>query len=87
MIHNLAPEFTNTPNVPGILSMARGDDPGSATTSFFICTGECRGLDNLYAVFGRFVRGMEVVTAIATTPVDGETPKTPVLVKKITINR
>ena len=87
MIHNLAPEFTNTPNVPGILSMARGDDPVSATTSFFICTGECRGLDNLYAVFGRVVRGMEVVTAIAKTPVEGETPKTPVLVRKVVVNR
>src|SRR5688572_13512826 len=87
MIHNLAPEFTNTPNVPGLLSMARGDDPGSATTAFFICTGECRGLDNLYAVFGRVVRGMDVVTTIATTPVDGETPRTPILVRKVVVNR
>jgi cyclophilin family peptidyl-prolyl cis-trans isomerase len=85
MIHNLAPEFTNTPNVPGMLSMARGDDPGSATSSFFICTGECRGLDNKYALFGRVVRGMEVVTAIAAVPVDGETPKTPVLVRKVVV--
>ena len=87
LIHNLAPEFTNTPNVPGILSMARGDDPGSATTSFFICTGECRGLDNLYAVFGRVIRGMDVVTKIAATPVDGETPKTPIFVRKVVVNR
>jgi len=82
MIHNLAPEFTSTPNVPGILSMARGEDPGSATSSFFICTGLCRGLDNQYAVFGRVARGMDVVTAIATTPVDGETPRSPILVRK-----
>lgn len=87
LVHNLAPEFTNTPNLPGILSMARGDDPGSATTSFFICTGACRGLDNLYTVFGRVVRGMDVVDAIGVTPVDGETPKTPVLVRKVTVNR
>jgi peptidyl-prolyl cis-trans isomerase B (cyclophilin B) len=87
MVHNLPPEFTDTPNVPGILSMARGDDPGSATTSFFICTGACRGLDNQYAVFGRVVRGMEVVNAIAAVPVDGETPRTPVLVRKVVVNR
>ena len=85
MIHNLAPEFTNTPNVPGMLSMARGDDPGSATSSFFICTGECRGLDNKYALFGRVVRGMEVVTAIGAVPVDGETPRTAVLVRKVVV--
>lgn len=85
MIHSLAPEFTDTPNVPGILSMARGDDPGSATTSFFICTGECRGLDHQYAVFGRVVRGMAVVTAIAATPVDGETPRTPILIRRVIV--
>jgi len=83
LIHNLVPEFTNTPNVPGILSMARGDDPGSATTSFFICTGECRGLDNQYAVFGRVVRGMDVVMAIGKVEVDGETPRTPVVVRNV----
>lgn len=85
LIHNLAPEFTNTPNVPGILSMARGDDPGSATSSFFICTGECRGLDNLYAVFGRVVRGMDVVNTIAAAPVDGETPQMPILVRTVVV--
>jgi len=87
MIHTLAPEFTDTPNLPGVLSMARGEDPGSATSSFFICTGECRGLDGKYAVFGRVIRGMEVVMAIAATPVDGETPKTEVVVRKIIVNR
>ncbi len=87
LIHTLQPEFTNTPNVPGILSMARGDDPASATTSFFICTGECRGLDNQYAVFGRVVRGMDVATAIGRVPVTGETPETAVMVKRVIVNR
>jgi cyclophilin family peptidyl-prolyl cis-trans isomerase len=87
MIHNLPAEFTETPNLPGILSMARGDDPNSGTASFFICTGECRALDNLYTVFGRVVRGMDVVSAIAATPVDGETPKTPILVKAVVVTR
>jgi peptidyl-prolyl cis-trans isomerase B (cyclophilin B) len=87
LIHNLAPEFSDTPNIPGILSMARGEDPGSATTSFFICTGECRGLDGLYAVFGRVVRGMDVVNVIAAVAVDGETPRTPVVVKTVRLNR
>ncbi len=85
LVHNLPPEFSNTPNVPGILSMARGEDPGSATTSFFICTGECRGLDGQYAAFGRVVRGMEVVHAIAAVAVEGETPTTPVVVRKVAV--
>ncbi len=87
LIHTLAPEFTDTPNVPGILSMARGDDPASATTSFFICTGECRGLDNQYAVFARVIRGMDVVMKIAGVAVDGETPRDPVLVTRVRVSR
>jgi hypothetical protein len=30
---------------------------------------------------------MDVVTKIATTPVDGETPKTSILVRKVTVHR
>ncbi len=37
LVHNLAPEFNDTKHVKGIVSMARGDAPDSATTSFFIC--------------------------------------------------
>ena len=54
--------------------MARGDDPGSGSTSFFICIGECRALDGKYTVFARVIRGMEVIRAMAAVPVDGETP-------------
>ena len=38
-----APEFNDTKHVKGIVSMARGDAPDSATTSFFICTGDVDG--------------------------------------------
>jgi peptidyl-prolyl cis-trans isomerase B (cyclophilin B) len=75
LVHNLAPEFSNTPNEFGLVSMARFDDPGSATTSFFICTGACSALDGKYAAFAKVVRGQDVVKAIAAVPVDGETPK------------
>ena len=43
LVHNLAPEFNDTKHVKGIVSMARGDEPDSATTSFFICTGAVDG--------------------------------------------
>jgi cyclophilin family peptidyl-prolyl cis-trans isomerase len=87
LIHNLQPEFSTTPHVPGILSMARADDPASATSSFFICTGECSSLDNRYAVFARVVRGMDTVEKIARVATYGETPKDPVMVRKIVVNR
>jgi cyclophilin family peptidyl-prolyl cis-trans isomerase len=74
MVRTLPPEFNDTKHVKGILSMARGDDPGSASTSFFIVTGDAPSLDNKYTVFGRVVDGLPVVDAIEQAPVNGETP-------------
>jgi cyclophilin family peptidyl-prolyl cis-trans isomerase len=87
LVHNLAPEFSDTPNVPGIVSMARGDDPGSGSTSFFICIGECRSLDGKYTAFAKVVSGMETVNAIAAVAVDGETPKAPIAVTRARVTR
>jgi peptidyl-prolyl cis-trans isomerase B (cyclophilin B) len=87
LVRNLAPEFTDTPNLPGIVSMARGDDPASATTSFFICVGQCRALDSKYTVFARVTAGMDVVQAIAAVPVDGETPRETIVVTKATVTK
>src|SRR5262245_33421507 len=75
LVHNLAPEFNDTKHVKGIVSMARGDDPGSASTSFFIVTGAApAGLDGHYTAFGRVVDGMSAVEAIEAAPRTGETP-------------
>ncbi len=54
--------------------MARGDDPASATTSFFIVTGDGSSLDGKYTAFGRVVDGMPAVDAIEQAPVTGEAP-------------
>ncbi len=70
----MPPEFNDTKHVKGILSMARGDDPASASTSFFIVTGDAPSLDNKYTVFGRVVDGLPVVDTIEQAPVNGETP-------------
>jgi cyclophilin family peptidyl-prolyl cis-trans isomerase len=78
LVGNLPPEFTNTPNEAGVVSMARGDAPDSGSTSFFICTARCESLDGQYTAFARVVAGMDVVMAIAAVPVDGETPRTPI---------
>ena len=74
MVRTLAPEFNDTKHVKGTLSMARGDDPASASTSFFIVTGDAPSLDSKYTVFGRVVDGLGVVDAIEQAPVNGETP-------------
>ena len=84
-VHNLQPEFNDTKHVKGIVSMARGDDPASATTSFFIVTGEAATLDGKYTAFGRVVDGMAVVEAIEGTPVNGEVPVQRVDLKTVRI--
>ncbi|HUK36309.1 MAG TPA: peptidylprolyl isomerase [Vicinamibacterales bacterium] len=88
LIHNLAPEFNDTKHVKGIVSMARGDAPDSATTSFFIVTGAAPpALDGNYTAFGRVVDGMNVVDAIEQTPRTGETPNARIELKSIKIER
>ncbi len=86
-VRSLPPEFSPTPHEKGILSMARGDDPASATTSFFVVTARTPGLDNQYTVFGRVVEGLEVLDAIEAVPVNGETPVTRIEVTRIRVVR
>jgi len=74
LVGTLEPEFSDTAHVKGIVSMARGDDDASASTSFFIVTDVAEELDGVYTVFGRVVEGIESVEAIEATPTDGETP-------------
>ena len=87
LVHNLAPEFNDTKHVKGIVSMARGDAPDSATTSFFICTGTSPALDGVYTAFGRVVDGMAAVDAIEATPRTGETPNARVELRSVKIER
>jgi peptidyl-prolyl cis-trans isomerase B (cyclophilin B) len=87
LVHPLQPEFNDTRHVKGIISMARGDDPASATTSFFIVTGDASSLDNKYTVFGRVVDGLAVVDAIEQTPVNGEAPVQRIEVRSVKIVR
>jgi peptidyl-prolyl cis-trans isomerase B (cyclophilin B) len=65
--------------------MARGDDPSSASTSFFICTAICQSLDGKYTAFGRVVKGLEVVDAIEAAAVNGEAPVERIEILKISI--
>jgi len=76
LVRELPPEFNDTKHVKGVVSMARGNDPGSATTSFFICTGTAETLDGKYTAFARVVEGMSVVEAIESVPRTNEAPIT-----------
>src|SRR5580693_950199 len=75
-VHPVKGEFrSDVKHVRGVVSMARGDDPNSATTSFFLMLGAAPHLDGEYSAFGRVVAGMEALDAFEKEEVDGETPK------------
>lgn len=56
----------NLLHLPGVLSMARTNDPNSATSQFFIMHKEYPSLDGKYAAFGRITEGLDIVDKICT---------------------
>ena len=50
----------------GVISMARAMDPDSAGSQFFIMHQDAPHLDGQYAAFGKVIKGIEVVDAIAS---------------------
>jgi cyclophilin family peptidyl-prolyl cis-trans isomerase len=85
LVRMLQPEFNDTKHVRGTVSMARGDDPASASTSFFLVTADAPSLDGKYTGFGRVVEGLDVLEAIETAPVNGEAPVTRIELKSVRI--
>lgn len=76
----------------GVISMARSNDPNSASSQFFIVHGDASFLDGKYAAFGKLTEGEATLDEIAATPVSlnpysGEVsvPKEDVVIKKVTV--
>lgn len=53
-------------HVRGVISMARSNNPNSASSQFFIVHKDSKFLDGSYAAFGKVVEGMDVVDRIAS---------------------
>jgi cyclophilin family peptidyl-prolyl cis-trans isomerase len=82
-------------NVVGSIAMARTSDPHSATSQFFINTASNDFLDKEnardgwgYAVFGKVIKGMDVVQKIESTPTGRngsyrDAPKQDVIIEKV----
>lgn len=89
---NVDAEFNDTSHKRGVLSMARSKSPNSAGSQFFICHADAPGLDNDYTVFGRVIKGMEIVDKVANVtvvpppaPPDASTPKQAVVMSSVKI--
>ena len=60
----------NLSHTRGVVSMARSNDPNSASSQFFIVHEDSTYLDGNYASFGKVFAGMSTVDKIAATPTD-----------------
>ena len=70
----------------GVISMARAMDPDSAGSQFFIMHQDAPHLDGQYAAFGKVVKGIEVVDAIASVNTNYyDMPLNKVVIKSIKI--
>ena len=77
-------EKADTKHNRGSLAMARSQDPNSAGSQFYICLKDLPQLDGKYVVFGKVVKGMEVVDKIAQVPTDPrDMPKEKVIMTKV----
>ncbi len=101
LVDSLVEQFPQIPHEPtsvtgilhtdGVISMAR-NEPGSASTEFFICLGDQPSLDfgglrnqdgQGFSAFGRVIRGMEVARAIQQQPDSGQMLLKPVRILEI----
>ena len=73
-------------HVRGIVSMARGEEPNSASTHFFILVGEGQHLNGKFAAFGRVRKGMEVADVINAAPKEGDKPEKPVRINRAVVS-
>ena len=70
----------------GVISMARAMDPNSAGSQFFIMHQDAPHLDGQYAAFGKTIKGIEVVDAIASVDTNFyDMPLEKVIIERITI--
>jgi cyclophilin family peptidyl-prolyl cis-trans isomerase len=84
----LKAEFNDISHKRGIVSMARSQDPNSASSQFFIVVKDSTFLDNQYSAFGEVVSGMEVADKIAAAPRGAnDRPNQPIHIKKVLLTQ
>jgi peptidyl-prolyl cis-trans isomerase B (cyclophilin B) len=86
--YTIPAEFNATAHEPGVLSMARTNDPNSAGSQFFICLERHTHLDRSYTAFGKVAdtESMNTVRAIGGVPTGrGDKPAQPVTIQSVEV--
>ena len=76
---NIEAEFSQENHARGVCSMARSQNPNSASSQFFICLDDAGFLNGQYTVWGEVESGMEHVDALPK----GEPPVVPGTIVKV----
>lgn len=84
--------YNNISHVRGVISMARGSEPDSASCQFFIVHKDSPHLDYNYAAFGKVTSGLDVVDKICEeakpTDSNGSIPKeSQPVIKSVTVTK
>jgi len=81
-------EFNDISHKRGIVSMARSQDPNSASSQFFIVVKDSTFLDTQYTAFAEVISGLDVADKIVSAPRNAkDLPNTPVHIKKIVLTQ
>ena len=73
-------------HVRGVISMARSQNPNSASSQFFIMHADGKFLDGQYAAFGKVVSGIETVDEIANVKTNfSDRPMIDMRMKKVSL--
>lgn len=68
--YQIKAEFNKISHKRGIVSMARGGNPDSAGSQFFICVADSTFLNGQYTAFGKVIEGMDVADKIVSVKRD-----------------
>jgi len=65
---DVAAEFNSETFARGVVGAARGQNPDTFNSQFFVTTADASFLDGQYTVFGKVVSGMDVVDGLEKGP-------------------
>ena len=86
--YQIKAEFNDMPHEPGVLSMARSQNPDSAGSQFFVCLAKHPHLDGNYTAFGSTAdeASMQTVTSIGQVETDSrDCPMEPVMIVSVSV--